>query len=312
MKASEINFPSLFEFTQAGPFYVGIGGIGDFLLSAAICFKHGVKRLVFWCSTGYTLAVQEMCDAFGIEHFVIDFFPKGHPCAFFAWQANCRHRNLIVSPIVPSNLDYSFWSKQENELMAKLAFTMPGRELFGKMPKKTLPAVCVAPRGSNVGKTLYKDEFSAIVSRFAQANWHVYAVGSESDIKFYKEDRCTWISTKTIVDQDGAYPLKTNMMFAILNSCDLVVSVDSWVKTYSCLIETPTVVFMNRQPGSKSHFNNSGGDMIFLNRKFWKTMTLMAIEDFFAVSGKANTLSRILDPKNRPRIDAMPPSLRCL
>ena len=64
-----------------------------------------------------------------------------------------------------------------------------------------------------------------------------------------------------------------------------MVSVDTWIKTYSSLAGIKTKVFENRYNGRIYDFGRDSGDLIFLNDEWWKTMTRYKIEDFISNHG---------------------------
>ena len=306
----KIDYDALFAFTKEGPFYLGIGGIGDLFLCIAVCLEKNITRLIFWSTTGFSHTSQKICDDFSISHFIMGIKPSEDVCAMFAWRACFRHKNLAAAPFAPADLKYLSWSNiRPEELAEKLVFTLPGKDIFGTIQRNESPIVCIAPRGSSDTKRIYPDEFYYLVDAYLERKWKVYVVGTDDDMKLYGERRCTWINTDFIHTPDKSYSIDANTMLKIINSADLVISVDTWVKTYSCLLGIPTIVFKCRTQDRENFFHNAAGDVIFLNLDFWKTMVLVSIEEFLQWNDKPNTLQQMLVPTFRLQRPEDRPSL---
>jgi len=262
------------QFANAGPYYLGIGGLGDLILTLGTLFHDPSARLIFWATTGLPLVAKKMLLAFGVkEYYLLPAFPAD-PIGRFVWEACYRHRNLVAWPIAPYTLDYDEWASLTDEYTRRLVPEIPLIERFGTVPKDGRRVLCLVPKGSLVQKTVYPDEFRTIVNRYFKEGWKIYAVGGLSEITSYQDDRCDWINTDYIKTPDRTLSIDTKTLFRVLNSCDLVISVDTWVKTYTCMAGIETLVLRPRLPPHQ-HAYFQAGDHIFLNPGIWKTMKLL-------------------------------------
>jgi hypothetical protein len=68
-------------------------------------------------------------------------------------------------------------------------------------------------------------------------------------------------------------------MLRIINSAQLVVSVDTWLKTYTLLSNIPTIVVETRWNGAYKAFGEDITDWVFLNRRIWPDIKFEKIDD---------------------------------
>lgn len=71
-------------------------------------------------------------------------------------------------------------------------------------------------------------------------------------------------------------------MLRIVNSANKVISVDTWLKTYSLLVGIPTTVVMTRWNGEYKQYGEDVTDWIFLNPKIWRNIKLEKVENLLS------------------------------
>ena len=68
-------------------------------------------------------------------------------------------------------------------------------------------------------------------------------------------------------------------MLRIINSAEHVISMDTWLKTYTLLCDIPTTVIKTRWNNEYKVYGEDITDRIFLNTKIWPRLNLVKIED---------------------------------
>jgi hypothetical protein len=125
---------------------------------------------------------------------------------------------------------------------------------------------------------LYPDEYQTLVSIYLQNGYKVYSTGSENDIKFYpqiKNDNHFWLTSDKIICRNKVEKINNFKKFLqIINSATVVVSVDTWIKSYSALAGIKTRVIQNRFNDVYQPVGFDPSDYIFLNTDFYPTMQI--------------------------------------
>jgi hypothetical protein len=108
-------------------------------------------------------------------------------------------------------------------------------------------------------------EYRQLVAGYLDDDCTVVTFGSEQDLDYYglyEHPHHIWMNS----DWSVGYPrersaIDLERMLAVINGCSRIVSMDTWLKTYSALAGIPTTVIATRRkkPGTNP------GDHIFLN-----------------------------------------------
>ena len=79
--------------------------------------------------------------------------------------------------------------------------------------------------------------------------------------------------TKTAID--------AKFFITAVHNCEKIISTDTWIKTYACLINLPATVIANRDHNGKDvkYGGQSNSDYIFLNTDFWPTLKVVGYKD---------------------------------
>ncbi len=256
--------------------YVGVGGLGDALLTIAIARADPDAHIVFAANPQIQEVVGKFFSAFALPALIVGF--PSDKVAF--WQLVSKHRHCRSLGALPENLDWDHeWVLKLDEYTPRLVTRMPLKELFGTLanPRATKGIVGLAPRSAWKGtykrKDLSKDEYHRLVKKHIQGCYTVFTFGSPEDLAFYgmfPHDNAYWYSTDFMVSFEGKRLIDMVSMFAAINSCAEVISVDTWLKTYSAMAGIPTKVILSRNPHDDMHiYMNDSGDRIFLNPHLW-------------------------------------------
>jgi hypothetical protein len=284
---------------QDGNFYVTYGGIGDLILILAEAYKDPQAKIIFFANPTGRSFVKLLLDEFDIDNIIFDN-PMGTPNALKALQQIKLTGRLQKSQHLSDTLDYDDWNRNFPYFKNKMTLQTDWLEKFGTLENKQQKIAIICPSGSyrntSPQKFLYKPELDALIKIYNEAGYKVYCVGSYGDQEFYKVPRtsqCFWMSANTITDyRNKREMIDLKKFFKIINSADAICSVDTWLKTYTCLCGLPTNVFMNRYD-HVSKFGGMAGDYIFLNEDLWKTMKLHDITEFLHNNAYITTLDNV-------------------
>lgn len=289
----KIDIESLIEFVSEGKYHLGVGGLGDLLLVLAKCRSYVDARIVFFATTGLSKVAAEFIKAFDIEHaYVVPNLPVVGVSRFMHHMCY-RHKNLLAKPIHPVDLDYGIWAINLHKYVSRVVSESKFAEIFGTFDGDE-SIVVIAPRGSNGNKIIYPHEFNALCDKYQAEGYKVFGIGSESEMHEYATSGQNWLNSSFIRIDGSRLNSDVKTMFKALNTCEFIVSVDSWPKTYTCLAGIDTRVVMSRV-GNAYMPPTDAGSNIFLNVKLWKTLTLTTVEKLISVP--SGTSSRIRRPK---------------
>ena len=271
---------------QDGNFYVTFGGIGDLILLLAEAYKDPEAKIIFFANATGRNFVKDILNEFKVDNIIFDN-PMGTPNAMKALNLIRNTGKLQKSQHLSDTLDYDDWKRNFAFFKQKMTTKTDWAERFGTIYNKNSKIAILCPSGSyrnqSPQKFLYKPELDALIALYNTHGYKVYCVGSYSDQEFYKVPRntqCLWLTANTITDYRGKREMiDLRKFFQIINSADAICSVDTWLKTYTCLCGLPTNVFLNRYE-HVSKFGGMAGDYIFLNEDLWPTMRLHDVVDF--------------------------------
>ena len=247
------------------------GGLGDAWLSVAMLRSQGQPPLVFAAEPSVKHLIKEVFRLFNFPTLLIPPF-FGSATGLLTFQHVWEHPHCQGHTHLPPGLDYDDWARNADRYVSQLVTWLPVREKFGLSanPRPTKKLYALAPRGSTTcrsfeRKRLSVEEYRALVGNLLARDATVISIGSETDLAFYSlypHPNHIWHAA----DWKVSYPsLKEASCFtsllALINTCDEVISVDTWVKTYSALAAVPTTVIATR---FDEPYQNPG-DHLFLN-----------------------------------------------
>ena len=275
---------------NSGNYYITFGGVGDLVLLLAEAYKDPNAKMIFYANEGSLNFAKIFLNEFKIPHFIKPNI-MGSSLANMAVEMLRQTNRLMTSAHLPDDLDYGDWSRNLQKYIPRLTRITDWKQRFGFIPDlKQKKVVILAPSGSyrNNYKQKYitTTEYNVVVDIYLKNGYIVYATGSEADKQYYGQLRSMnhfWLTSEKVYNHRSGYePINLRHFLALINSATEVVSVDTWLKTYSALADIPTKIFENRYGGKIYDFGRDSGDLIFLNDKIWKSMSRYRIEDFIS------------------------------
>lgn len=286
--SNENAIEKMMEFVgDSGNIYLTFGGVGDIVLLLAECHLDKNAKIVFYANSGSKEFGKNFLELFGLDHIVLNNI-FGSSDAHKAVNLLKATGRLQTSAHLPDGLDYGDWIRNTSKYIKRITASTDWLERFGfdeELSKQKF--MLFAPTGSYKGmhkqKFLMPHEAEAVVKLYLNKGYLVYIVGTDEDKLYYqsiKNPKVFWLSSDKIIDNMNNITSITFERFVkILNSATEYCSTDTWLKTYSCLLGKKTIVFDNRY-NSKYSFGADSGDLIFLNKFIWPSLTLVKIEEF--------------------------------
>ena len=87
------------------------------------------------------------------------------------------------------------------------------------------------------------------------------------------------ISDKTINENNVINKHSFDIFLKTINSAKEVISVDTWLKTYTLLAGLPTKVIESKFHGSYMPFGHDSSDYVFINPNIWKNIKIVRPEN---------------------------------
>ena len=196
--------------------------------------------------------------------------------------------NFKQSAHLADGLDYGDW-KNERKYINRIRGKARWVQHLGKAPIDK-PVVILQPSGSHKDtkrqRYLNVEEYKELTKKYLGKGYKVYAVGSMNDLHFFgliDKDNFFWLNSDSIYDGRGnTRPSDLKNMLRIINSAEHVLSVDTWLKTYTLLCDIPTTVIETRWDGKYKNYGEDITDFIFLNKSIWPHLTMAKIESLLS------------------------------
>lgn len=271
------NFLSL-----PGNNYLGFGGIGDLILLLASCYDDPHAKLLFFAND------KELATQF-VPVFVKNY--KIYNNIFGSPLANAISNlffssNYRISAHLPDGLDQGDWI-HEGKYISRIKNITNWKEKFGTL-NNSEKILIIVPSGSQKEehhkRFLTSYEHSILINNYLNDYDKIYSIGSNDDLENYYGlpifENCFWLNTNSITDYNGTKTfIDISYMFKIINSSKLVISMDTWVKSYTSLININTKVIKTKDNGIYKSYGNKVTDYIFLNPKIWESLELITFEE---------------------------------
>ena len=254
-------------------FYFGSGGLGDLLLLLSTFYDDIEKtNLIFWAN-----------DKNFIEE-TLTLFPKiDKKVIFDKWPHNFReqfqeitqHKGFKGKGHIPDNLDYrNEWLNNSDKYLNSIKIPFKHLQSFKYDFIKDCRFIGLSPFGSKVDswkkKHLNQQEFYKVLdSLLIETDTKIVLLGSSKDKEENPLDNIHTL-TRRVLDVRGQ---RLQDVFCWLNFIDELISTDTWQKTFTGLINIPTIVIKNRYSFKDDLIQRFGvdedpGDKIFLNKKW--------------------------------------------
>lgn len=269
--------------SSGGNLYLTFGGVGDLVLLLAECYNDKSGKVLFFANQPSVEFANHFLSYFGLKSFI-------SPNIMGTRTANQIHDvlektgRLKNSQHLAKNLDYGDWRKNAYGYETRIKNTTTWMKDIGKLDYlNNAKVMIIAPCGSirNTGKQRYltPEEYVAVVNIYLSKGWIVYSVGSEKDFDFYpfiKNDKHMWLmADKTINSNNVINKHHFEIFLKTINSAKEVISVDTWLKTYTLLAGIPTKVIESKFHGAYMPFGHDSSDYIFINPNIWKNIQIV-------------------------------------
>lgn len=259
--------------------YAGVGGLGDALLTLAAAFKEPGSKIVFGANSSTKEVVKQLFTVFDIESLLVQNF-NGSAEGIMTWNSIFDHPHCKSTVHIPKDLNYGDWGINTKHYVEKMITRIPLIKTIGKLvnPRYTKKVIGLCVRGSDHTSTwkqryLSKDEYHRLIEKSLSQDATVIVFGSENDINYYnvyQNNNVIFMNSNFAISHPAPkYSISMRHMLTAINSCDLIISVDTWLKTYAGLAGIPCKVIMNRYFGKSTLEYTDPSDKIFLDPSIW-------------------------------------------
>ena len=122
-----------------------------------------------------------------------------------------------------------------------------------------------------------------ITDRYIKAGWRVVITSNETDLKYYglhHFDNVFWMTSDKLITRSGKIiPISFDRFLKIINSSKDVISAETWLKTFTLLLNKPTKVIKVRIEDKYQEFGIISADYIFINPNLWKNLSLVTVQE---------------------------------
>jgi len=263
-------------------YYLGFGGLGDALLLLATCWDDPKAKVVYFAN--YIPFVKQFFELFNVPVY-LEKNIMGTQVAGQVFDFMKSNPKFKQSAHLADGLYFGDW-KNENKYINRIKRYVPWAERLGK-EKFDKPVVIIAPSGSNKDiqrqRYLHHHEYQQLVDLHLDKNYRVYATGSMADLHHFKlinKDNFYWLCSDNIYSGNGnVEKIDLRKMLRIINSAVHVISMDSWLKSYTLLCNILTKVVKTRWDGKYKPYGEDVTDWIFLNTDIWPSLKMTTIEE---------------------------------
>jgi len=280
------------------PIYLGFGGMGDFVLTlAAYETKKTDSHIIFFANESSLEFIKNINKIFNSN---LSIFPNiyGSQLTRDIYKAISSSGYLMPSNHLPDheNFCYSDWKNVE-KYKKIMVFNADWNLKYGK--NKSLPdsdVIGLTPSGSwksqKYKRFLAKEEFNKIYLKILESKKTPFIFSHITDYKYYCVGnniltKGFYLTDKEIFDFEKKTKKSIDAKFFItaIHNCEKIISTDTWIKTYACLINLPTTVIANRDYNGKDikYGEESNSDYIFLNTDFWPTLKVVSYKDLESI-----------------------------
>ena len=272
---------------KSGNIYLTFGGVGDLLLLLASCYKDNSAKVIFFANGSSDIFGQKFLDFFNINFFM-------HPNIMGGKIANRvldflrGTGRLATSAHLADNLDFDDYKRNPEKYKQRMVRETNWKNEIGIAKEFIRKKTCViCPSGSNrtswKQRYLHPSEYETLVNFYLQNNYTVISTGSEKDKKFYSSinhKNHYWLTANNLYNMNHNNHLPSFEKFLqIINSAELIVSADTWLKTYSALCGLTTKVIQNRFNDVYEPVGFDPSDYIFMNEDFFPTMKIVQLQN---------------------------------
>jgi hypothetical protein len=287
----EVNFQvflsSLDEFMNGDKnVYLTLGGVGDLLLLLAVCYNNEKAHIVFLANDESNKFAKKFLDYFNLKYIVHKNL-MGTKFCNPVYNKITSHPNFTLSAHLADRCDYGDWSRNTDKYKNRLSLGTDWINLIG-IKKRDKKYVIVCPSGSHKcehrRRHLNTQEYNTVVKMYLKKGYEVITASSKIDLEnlgIYQDKNCYWLTDSELINYRGvSQQIDFNTFLQIIISCDDLVSMDTWIKTFMALCGKSAHVIKTRFHSSYREIGRESCDHIFLNKDFWPKLKIHTYEDF--------------------------------
>ncbi len=292
-KAIEDNFASnLFSNITAflktnTNWYLNFGGTGDLVLLLANCYDDPNAQVVFCANTCSLELCKEFLEFFKKDH-LLSRNVMGSRVANTIYDYMRSKSNLKPSAHLSKGLNFGDWPLNQEYYKNNIKLSTNWIDEIGKNPFFNGNRVIILqPSGSvkNLDRQrfLTQNEYNALVKRLVDNNFVVITTGSQADKEYYHwrpwTNRNYFMTSSQLFGFNSVTSINLQTFLQTVNAAEKVISMDTWLKTYSAIAGIDTTVIQSRCRGGYLRVGADVGDSIFLNTTWWPNMRVSKYED---------------------------------
>jgi len=271
--------------------YLNFGGVGDLILLLAECYKDKNSIVVFFCNGHSKTFAEEILEFFNIDYHIHDNI-MGTRMANVVYDTFYSTGRLKQSAHLSEGLNFNDWKGRENFYQQNMVLETDWINHFGsiselKNKKNLVICPCGSFKSSHTQRYISAEEYTRIVNCYLEKGYNIFATGGEKEKQSFPQlpnKSCYWMTTEKIYDSNGKItPITISTFFKYINSASEVISMDTWLKSYSALAGIPTKVILSRRNGRYMNYGEAVDNYMFLNKNLWKHMDLVKVEDLLVV-----------------------------
>ena len=267
--------------------YLNFGGTGDLVLLLAGCYNDPNAQIVFCANTCSLELCKELLDFFKKDYY-LSRNVMGSRAANTIHDYMRSRPNLKPSGHLAKGLYFGDWPVNQDYYEKNIKTKTDWIQELGKNPFfKDNRVVILQPSGSTKSldrqRYLSQNEYNALVKRLVNENYHVITTGSLADKEFYNWRPWTtknyFMTSSLLFGFNKVSSINISTFLQTINCAEKVISMDTWLKTYSSICGIETIVIQSRCRGGYLRVGSDVGDSIFLNTKWWPHMRIVKFED---------------------------------
>ena len=267
-------------------FYLTFGGVGDLLLLLAVCYNNEKANIIFLANNESNKFAKKFLDYFNLEYLLYKNLMGTKNCSVI-YKKVTNHHNFTLSAHLADRCDYGDWKKNTDKYKNRLVLGTDWVDLIG-IKKRDKKYAVICPSGSHRcehrRRHLNIEEYNTIVKIYLEKGYEVITSGSKDDLKifgFYPSNSCYWLTDSELINYRGvSQQIEFNVFLQIIISCDDLVSMDTWMKTFMALCGKSCNVIKTRYHSRYQEIGKESCDYIFLNKDFWPKLKIHTYEDF--------------------------------
>jgi hypothetical protein len=270
---------------QNGNIYITFGGVGDLVLLLAECYQDKDAKVIFFANASSKKFGESFLNFFNIKNIILPNI-MGSMLAPMVVEHFKQEGRLKPSSHLPTGLDYGDWKNNIKTYEEKITSNTNWIQEIGKVNTTENIAV-IAPSGSfrdvNRQRYLIPDEYLVVVSTLLKHGYEVYTVGSQNDIKNFpwiSHTKHFWLmADKTLDYKKNEKPHDFGHFLKTINAASSVISVDTWLKTYTLICGIDTNVILNRRNKTYIPHMSDISDYVFLNTNIWPHLKVCQFDE---------------------------------